>query len=94
MARRGDKPQAEPLDVVVGVVERVNFQLASVAGSGVDLADRKAPAEPSPCGLSERSCKLRNGGIIGQRRPLGERLAKHTFEEQLAHCVASLQIVP
>ena len=31
MARRGDEPQAEAFDVVVGVVERVNFELASIA---------------------------------------------------------------
>ena len=83
MTRRGDEPQAEPLDVVIGVVERVNFQLASVAGSGIDLADRQAPAEPPPRGLPERGGKLRHGGVIGRWRPLGERPAKHAFKSSL-----------
>jgi hypothetical protein len=39
-AWRGDEADAETLDVAIGVVERVNFQLAAIAGSGVDLADR------------------------------------------------------
>ena len=83
MARRGDEPQAEALDVVIGVVERVDFQLASIAGSGIDLADRQAAAEPSPRGLAERRGELRHGGVIGRRRPLGERPAKYAFEKQL-----------
>jgi hypothetical protein len=40
MARRGDKAQAEALEIVEGVVERMDFELAAVAGAGVDLADR------------------------------------------------------
>ena len=47
MARRGDEAQAEALEVVERVVERVDLQLAAVAGAGVDLADRQAAAEPA-----------------------------------------------
>ena len=50
MARRGDEAQAEALEIVEGVVERVDFQFAAVAGAGVDLADREAAAEPAPRG--------------------------------------------
>ena len=39
VARRGDEPQAEALQVVVGVGERVDFQFAAVAGAGVDLRE-------------------------------------------------------
>ena len=46
MARRGDEAQAEALEVVEGVVERVDLELAAVAGAGVDLADRETAAEP------------------------------------------------
>ena len=45
VARRGDEPDAEALDVVDRVVERVDLQLAAVARSGVDLADRQRAAE-------------------------------------------------
>ena len=31
MARRGHEPEAEALDVVIGIVERVNLKLASIA---------------------------------------------------------------
>ena len=62
MARRGDEAQAEALDVVIGVVERVDFELASIAGSGVDLADREAAAEPPPRGVAD------GGGEFGSPR--------------------------
>jgi hypothetical protein len=39
VARRSRKLDAETLDVIDRIVERVDFQLASVAGAGVDLAD-------------------------------------------------------
>ena len=42
VARAGDELDAEPLDVVVGIVERVDLELAAVARTGVDLADRSA----------------------------------------------------
>ena len=48
MARRGDEAQAEALQVVERIVERVDLQLAAVAGAGIDLADRQAAAEPAP----------------------------------------------
>ncbi len=45
MARRGDEAQAEPLEIVEGVVERVDLKLATVARAGVHLADGKAAPE-------------------------------------------------
>ena len=45
MARTGDEVHAEALDAVVGVVERMDFQLATVARAGIHLADREAAAE-------------------------------------------------
>ena len=47
MARRSDEPEAEPLDIVEGVIERVDLELAGVAGAGVDLPDRQAAAQPA-----------------------------------------------
>ena len=40
MARRGDKAQAEALEIIKRIAERVNFQFAAVAGAGIDMADR------------------------------------------------------
>ena len=75
----------ETLDVIIGVVERMNLQLATVAGSGIDLAYRKAPAEPPPRDLPERGGEFGRGGVIRRRRPLGERPAEHAFKQQSAH---------
>ena len=41
MARRGDEAETEALEIVVGVVEGMDLQLAAIAGAGVDLADRR-----------------------------------------------------
>jgi hypothetical protein len=43
MAGRGDESQAEALEVVEGVVQRVDLELAGIARSGIDLADGEAP---------------------------------------------------
>ena len=45
MARAGDELDAETLDVVVRIAERVDLELAAVARAGVDLADRQRAAE-------------------------------------------------
>ncbi|MCK9389918.1 MAG: hypothetical protein M0Q22_16210, partial [Sulfuritalea sp.] len=45
MARAGDKLDAASLEVVIGIIEGLNFQLAAVAGTAIDLADGQRPAE-------------------------------------------------
>src|SRR5262249_18348761 len=50
MARRGHEAQPEALDIVECVVERMDFQLAAVAGPGIYPEDRKAPPEPAARG--------------------------------------------
>ena len=65
MARRGDEAQAEALEVVEGVVERVDLQLAAVAGAGVDLADRERAAEPLRAPRDRRCARARRA----PRRP-------------------------
>ena len=69
MARRGDEAQAEALEIVEGIVERMDFQLAAVAGAGIDLADREAAAEPAPRGAIDAA------GELGQRRIVRARAA-------------------
>ena len=73
MARRGDEAQAEAFEIVEGVVERVDFQLAAVAGAGIDFADREAAAEPAVRGAVEPLCKLGQRGLVRGRRRLGQR---------------------
>src|SRR5271169_6793136 len=45
MAGGRDEMNAEPLDVVYGIVEGGHFDLAAVAGPGVDLPYSERPAE-------------------------------------------------
>ena len=45
MARRSDKPQAELLEVVKGIAECMDFELAAIARACVDLADRQTASE-------------------------------------------------
>ena len=82
MARRGDKPQAETFDVVVGVVKPVNFELASIARSGVDLAD----LDITVIGSNQLTIK-------GQRRPLELRGgAAHRQERAFGAFVRSVTL--
>lgn len=52
MTRRGDEADAEPLQVIKGIVDRMDFKFAAVARAGIDLADGEAAAEPAQrCGI-------------------------------------------
>ena len=47
MTRRGDEFHAEAFDIINSIVECVEFQFASVAGAGIDLANGNRAAEQS-----------------------------------------------
>jgi hypothetical protein len=66
VARAGDELDAQALDVVVGVVERVDLQLAAVAGAGVDLADRQRLAEDAQQFAWMRSIALARPGVVAR----------------------------
>ena len=83
--RRGDEANAKSLEVVERIVEGVDFELAAVAGSGVDLANCQAAAQASARGAIEASCELIHCSVAQRWRRLGERRAKHTLEKQFAH---------
>ncbi len=68
MARRGDEAQAEPLEIVEGVAERMDLQLAAVARAGIDLADREAAPERGAGGAVDRAGELGDGGVVARRR--------------------------
>ena len=65
MARRGDEAQAEALEIVEGVVERVDLELAAIAGAGIDLADGEAAAELRARHAAEICRKLGERGFVG-----------------------------
>ncbi len=49
--RAGDEMDPVALEVVVGVVQRLDLEFAAVAGAGIDLADRQRATEhlADPC---------------------------------------------
>ena len=85
MARRGDEAQAETLEIVEGVVERVDFQLAAVAGAGIHLADREAAAEPAPRRALDAGRQFGERGVVRRRRRFGQRGVRQAFEQCPAH---------
>ena len=70
VARAGDEPDAQALDVVVRVAERVDLQLAAVARARVDLPDgQRAPqdAQDAPAGGGATTTISSAGGGAGSR---------------------------
>ena len=57
--------QAEAFEIVERIVERVDFQLAAVAGTGIDLADRQRAAELGARGAFEALGKLGERRLVG-----------------------------
>jgi hypothetical protein len=85
MAWRGDEAQAEALEIVEGVVKRVDLELASVARPGIDLADGEAPAKLPPRGAIEICRKLGQGRVVRLRRRLGHASTHYILEEKSTH---------
>ena len=85
MAGRCHEAQPEPFQVVEHVAERVNLELAAVAGSRVDLADGERAAQALARHALDLRGELGRGGIVARRRRLGDRSANEILEEQPAH---------
>lgn len=71
----GNEAQPEPLQIVEGVVQRMDLQLAAIAGTRVDLADGQAAAQA----LARDLVQVRAEGFefcVHHRRGFGERAAK------------------
>lgn len=64
MTRRRNKPETEALDVVISIVQRVNFEFASVARPGINFAYRKATSEAPTCGSAYGYCQFSHRGIV------------------------------
>ena len=84
MARGGHEADTESLDIVKGVAERVDLELAAVAGTRIDFADRETAPEAS----RDDASKLR-ARELQRRRPLahglGARCGEEVFEQTPAH---------
>ncbi len=95
VARGSDEAQAEALEIVEGVAERVDLQLAAVARAGIDLADREAAAETPPRGAVDLRGELRQHRLVPGRWRFRQRAARQAFEQGSAHgSLRRLEIVP
>jgi hypothetical protein len=45
MARRGNKPETESLEIVKGIAEGMDFKLTTIARARIDLADGETASE-------------------------------------------------
>ncbi len=81
MAWGGHKAQAEALNIVIGVVKSMDLQLAAIARTGIDLANRKTTAKVASRRSAHRVCKLAQGTIFGRRRLLCQWRFDQAFEE-------------
>jgi len=72
MPRAGHEMHAKALDPVVGIVERVDLQLAAIARAGVYSADRETAAEQFADRRLETLADLLQGRLIDARQILGE----------------------
>ena len=93
VARRGDETKAEALEIVEGVAERVDFELAAVARAGVDLADGKAAAELAVAALLTSSASSASS-VVGVGRVFRERALNNAFEQQRRIVPPPLKVVP
>jgi hypothetical protein len=85
VARRGDEADAEPLEVVEDVAQRVDLQLTAVAGTGVDLADRKRAAKPPAGGMVHLRGELAQRLVAGLRRALRQGGPEQAEQQGTAH---------
>ena len=79
MARRSDEAQAEALEIVEGVLQRVDLQLAAVARAGIDLADRERAAEPALGRKIDAAGKLGERGVLDRRVPASVTGFRNSF---------------
>jgi hypothetical protein len=94
MPRRSDEAEAEPLDVVKGVVEGVDLEFAAVARAGIDLADRQAAPQPTARRVVDLPGQFGERGIVRCRRRLGQRRARQAAKEKPINGPSSYRSCP
>ena len=75
MPRGSNEAQPEPLQIVKSIVQRVDFELATVARSGIDMANCQSTPQPFPRDLVEARGQLGQLGVDDRRR-FGQRTAE------------------
>ena len=85
VTRRGDKAQAEALQIVERIVEGMNLKFAAVAGAGVDFADREAATESPTRRAFDARRQFGKRCVVGRRRRFSEGSVHEVFEQRSAH---------
>src|SRR6267154_4577341 len=85
MPRGSDKTQAKSFEIVKCVLQSVDFELAAIAGTRIDLADRKTAAQPPARRCIEPGGKLRQFRIVRIGTWLREWRSDQTLQQQLQH---------
>ena len=85
VTRRRDEAQAESLEIVEDVVERMDLELATVAGARIHFADRKRSAQAPPCGAVDLRGELGQRRFVRDRRRFGQRPVDQTLEQHPTH---------
>ena len=85
MARTGHEADAEALQIVDGVVQRMDLELAAVARAGVDLADGERAAEAAAGRLVEAVGKTLQKLIGWLGCGYGSGPAQEPLEQEPAH---------
>ena len=83
MTRRGDEAQAEALEIVEGVVERVDLELAGIARA----ASTSRMARPRPASCATRPRFAASSARVASSAPAAAQQAPagHVLEEKSAH---------
>ena len=80
----GDEADAEALEVVVGIVQRMDLELAAVAGAGVDVADAERAPEQAQHRVAQAPRHLLQRGV-GPRRGLAGQADAQDLSQELVH---------
>lgn len=94
MSRAGDEMDSQAFQVVVGIGQSVNFEFATVAGAGVNMAYRECSIERR----EDSASQARRGdaqSLVGLRWSFRSDSRPYDEPDRLVHeCLACLQVVP
>jgi hypothetical protein len=84
MARTGDEVNSQSFNIVVGIVEAMNFQLAAIAGAGIEMTNSQCSTHMMQ-NLFIDLLYLVAQGIVGLRRSLGFNSGAENLLDDMEH---------
>ena len=83
--RGRDNSDPDAFEIVEGVVQRVNFELAAIAGPGIDLTNSETATQSALGGGIELGRKVGHFRVVECREALCQGHSNQTLEQKLAH---------